>query len=207
MRKRVGPGSLLRGKVAAMLVVAAVVLAFGWVLLAGFTAVSVGGAGTLLLVGAGILALNWQQPARRTVPRATQVKASAFTSALNELHGLTPDEFQRVVGRLYEKNGYLVAPGEGADRHRYDLTVTKNRQRAIVLCRQTGAHGVVERQVVRELYEAMLYHEARKGFLVTNGAFSAPAIAWAQDKSIQLVDGTELVGWLRQVQTHNVSPS
>ena len=58
----------------------------------------------------------------------------------------------------------------------------------------------------RELYEAMLYEEARRGYLVTTGNFSPPAIEWARLRSIQLVSGAELATWVTEAQPNNVSP-
>jgi restriction system protein len=52
--------------------------------------------------------------------------------------------------------------------------------------------------VVRELYGVMAARKASGGYVVTSGRFTKDAIQFAQGRNIELIDGDQLHGLLRE---------
>jgi restriction system protein len=50
----------------------------------------------------------------------------------------------------------------------------------------------VGERFVRDLYGTMRHEDADRAYLVTTGHFTAPALAWAKGKPIELWDGSDL---------------
>ncbi len=207
MRKRAGLVSRLGWRVALGAVAWVALFVIGWAWYTGTLPPEWGGGAAAAVVAVVMLVLGWSR--RRVAPANAIAVAQPLRLPIREpspeIHHLSPDAFRRAVWTLFEHDGYRVEPGPVGGPHRVDLLVSKSRLRAVVLCRLVGPDGVVERHVVRELYEAMLYEEARRGYLLTDGAFSAPAVEWARHKKIELIDGAELASRLQQSQPHNVS--
>jgi len=105
-------------------------------------------------------------------------------------------EFERLVGAAYKRRGYKVSMrgGPGADGG-VDLVLRMNGKVIPVQCKRwrSGAVGV---ELVRELYGAMAGMQAHGAIFVTTGSFTPPAIDFARDKPIELVDGRGLVALL-----------
>lgn len=53
---------------------------------------------------------------------------------------------------------------------------------------------------MRDLFGVVQAEGAQKGILICSGVFTEPAKAWAQQKPIQLIDGTGLLHLLGNVQ-------
>nr|WP_275261112.1 DUF2034 domain-containing protein [Nitrosococcus halophilus] len=72
----------------------------------------------------------------------------------------------------------------------------------LVQCKQwkTRQVGVAK---VRELYGLVAGENATRGILVTCGQFTPDARAFAKGKSLELVDGTALLGRVSKVQKHS----
>jgi len=114
---------------------------------------------------------------------------------LSELHEMDPHQFEVFVGSVFRELGYEVSATPVTGDQGVDLFVKKDGRRSIVQVKRYA--GTVGQPVVRDLYGAMLHHMADSAFLVTTGHFSARAEAWASNKAIELVDGMELLQWLR----------
>lgn len=184
-------------------VAAAIGIVLAVAALSGGSALAAGGAGGVCLLG--VLAVAAGGRTERRQGRATAIVARPITFGAPAVgfQGMSHTQFQRLVCQLFEKEGYLVQAPADPGPHGVDLIVSRpGERRAVVLCRQARAQEPVQRQIVRELYESMLYEEATGGYLVTNGGFSAPAAEWAaRNASLHLIDGVELALRLRQAQT------
>ncbi len=109
---------------------------------------------------------------------------------------LSPSEFEQFVGWLYQKKRYRVKlMGKSGDQG-IDLTLRKWGRKTVVQVKRYS--GTVGQPVVRDLYGAMIHSGAREAHLVTTGAFSKQAEAWAAGKPIVLVDGSDMIAWVNR---------
>jgi restriction system protein len=117
---------------------------------------------------------------------------------------MTWKEFELLVGEGFRRQGYQVAEtgGGGADGG-VDLVLTRPRlngsEKFLVQCKQWRALKVGV-EVVRELYGVMAARGATGGFVVTSGRFTNEAIQFANGRNVTLVDGPQLLGFIRQAR-------
>jgi len=125
-------------------------------------------------------------------------KEEKYLRSLNNLQALSeldPIEFEKIVGKLYQANGYKVYMTKKSKDEGIDLYLEKSNKRIVIQCKHHPERNIGVR-IVRELHGAMIDKGASKAILVTSGYFSQPAKNYAKGKPIQLIDGQELVEML-----------
>lgn len=132
-------------------------------------------------------------------------RKSLFRNAVNSESGsavreMSWREFEMLVGELFRRRGYAVAEndGSGADGG-VDLKLRKGTEIFLVQCKHWRAYKVSV-NIVRELYGVMAAEGAAGGFVVTSGVFTSDAKAFASDKNVELIDGSQLSALLRETQ-------
>src|SRR3990172_6650307 len=109
---------------------------------------------------------------------------------LEDLQNLSPNAFEQLVKKVFDGLGYeATVTGRSGDGG-VDLVLEKGDERSIVQAKRYK--GQVGQSVLREFYGTVVHEKAQRGYLVTTGAFSLPAQAWAQGKNLVLVDGADL---------------
>jgi rubredoxin len=126
---------------------------------------------------------------------------SGRAGTLEKLRTIDPIEFEKFVGDLFEKMGYIVKTTPKTGDEGVDLFIHKNNHLAVVQCKRY--RGNVGQPQLRDLFGAMLHNKASEAFLVTTGVISLPAQSWATGKPIHLVDGKMLLDWIEEL---NLSP-
>lgn len=144
----------------------------------------------LCTLGALISALR-RRKRKGLVESVTQSKAA------NALDGMSWRDFELLVGEGFRREGYTVTEtgGGGADGG-VDLVLGKGGEKFLVQCKQWKAFKVGV-SVVRELYGVMAASGAAGGFVVTSGAFTEEAAAFAKGRNIRLVNGPALLQLVR----------
>ena len=115
---------------------------------------------------------------------------------LTALREMSWDEFSRLVTDAYRREGYTVAPADGAG---HDFKLTNNGRLTLLQCRRWKV-SQVGAGPVRELAAAVDRNEAYNGICIGGNAFSAPALELAKQEPIKLVAGLELAQLVRSVQ-------
>lgn len=130
--------------------------------------------------------------------RESLVTSAAQSKSADALNGMSWQEFEMLVGEAFRLQGYTVTEtgGAGADGG-VDLVLRKGNEKFLVQCKQWKAYKVGV-DVVRELYGVMAAEGAAGGFVITSGAFTADAKAFAEGRNVRLVDGPRLFGLLQE---------
>ena len=119
----------------------------------------------------------------------TRVAADPTSSEVSKLNWA---EFEGLVAEAFRQKGYRVVErgGAGPDGG-VDLELYLGKDKYLVQCKhwRTYQVGVA---VVRELYGVMAAEGAVRGFVVASGDFTADAEAFAEGRSIKLVDARTL---------------
>lgn len=178
--------------------------AFGWLLMAGvFSDIGT----TLIAAMMGIFGIGflygWLIHGWGLTPATVDVTADVKVAEaryfqrieqLDQIKALDPIAFERFVGSLFERMGYIVQTTAVSGDEGVDLSLRRENKTAIVQCK--CYEGAVGQPIVRDLYGAMVHNRADEAYLVTTGAISLPAQQWAAGKPIHLVDGNTLVEWV-----------
>jgi restriction system protein len=132
--------------------------------------------------------------------RAALVGAVTQSQSASALNAMSWREFELLVGEAFRLQGYNVIEqgGAGADGG-VDLVLRRGTETHLVQCKQWKAYKVGV-DVVRELYGVMAANGAAGGFVITSGAFTPDAQAFADGRNVKLVDGPKLFGMIQQAK-------
>ena len=112
------------------------------------------------------------------------------TVTIEQLLALSPDDFERLVAKVFNKAGYQVKVTGRSGDGGVDIEIKRNSRVGIVQCKRY--EGRVEIEKVRELFGTMVHKKVDIAFLVTSGHFSEGARQFIRDKPINLIDGQTL---------------
>lgn len=120
---------------------------------------------------------------------------------LQSLRELPWKRFEDLLGEAYRRQGYDVKEmlGGGADGG-VDLVLSRKGAVTIVQCKRWKGKPVPV-QTVRELYGVLHDRRASAAKLVATTNFTSDAIAFAENKPIELVDADSLLRLIHDVQT------
>ena len=120
---------------------------------------------------------------------------------LQSLRELPWKRFEDLLGQVYRRQGYDVKEtlGGGADGG-VDLVLMREGTVTIVQCKRWKGKPVPV-QTVRELYGVLHDRGASAAKLVATTSFTPGAIAFAENKPIELVDANSLLRLIHGVQT------
>jgi restriction system protein len=119
---------------------------------------------------------------------------------LDQLRKTSWKDFENLVAEAYRRQGYHVeySLSRGADGG-VDITLHQDGQKRLVQCKQWKSASVGA-SVIRELFGLLTAEKAQEAIIVTTGDFTSEARAFAADKPITLVDGSQLLALIRSVQ-------
>ncbi len=126
---------------------------------------------------------------RRRHARTLHDQVREGTTALPDISWVS---FERLVAEYFRRRGFAVEQGGGAQPDGgVDLTLRRGGDTYLVQCKHWRARRVGV-TTVRELYGVMAARGAAGAYVVTSGAFTADAEAFAVGREIQLVDAAHL---------------
>lgn len=124
----------------------------------------------------------------------TAIQTDNATQALNSL---TWQEFERLVGEAYRRQGFAVKEtGRGGPDGGVDLELRRDGELHLVQCKQWRAQRVGV-DVVRQLYGVMAAQGAASGIVVSAGRFTDEAQRFAEGRNIRLQTGQALHAMVR----------
>ena len=122
-------------------------------------------------------------------------KDRANSSQSNDIESQSWHSFEDRMCALVQSMGFSaettkITGDGGIDIIAYNHEpLTKGKY--VIQCKMQSAS--VGAPIVRELYGAMMSEHANKGILMTTSKFTLPAINFARDKPLELIDGEQLV--------------
>jgi restriction system protein len=113
------------------------------------------------------------------------------TKSIAEIRGLTWRQFETFIGEYFRRQGYLVVETPEGPDNGIDLVLRKDGEKTYVQCKHWKANHVgVEK--IRELLGSMTAGGAQNGIFVVSGNYTRPAVSFARECGIRLIDGAEL---------------
>lgn len=123
---------------------------------------------------------------------------------VNDINSLSGIEFENLCKNLIENMGFSVETTKASGDGGIDLIAYNHEPvlsgKYIIQCKRYS--GSVGEPIIRDLYGVITSERANKGILMTTGYFTKSAIAFAEDKPIELIDGEQLDVLLKR---HSVS--
>lgn len=118
---------------------------------------------------------------------------------LFDLKRLTWREFEEFVGHFFEKMGYRAEVTGGLNDEGIDLVVYKDGKAHFVQCKKYSERQVTL-SMMRDFYGAMAAKGSReKGFFITTGDVTLEAGKFAEENSIEVINGSRLMDYLNTI--------
>jgi restriction system protein len=126
--------------------------------------------------------------------------------SIDTVRSLNWKEFEELIGEAYRRQGFTVYENSntGPDGG-IDLRLKKDGDLVVVQCKQ-WRNIKVGVDKVRELYGVQIAERANRSILITSGYFTQEAKNFASNKSIDLVDGSHLLEFIKNVQFGQSGP-
>ncbi len=139
----------------------------------------------------------------------TSEQSYGSADSADSVDGLSGIEFENVCQRLVEKMGFSTQTTKASGDGGIDL-VAYNYQpllsgKYIIQCKRYA--GSVGEPIIRDLFGVVMAERANKGILMTTGHFTKSALAFAEGKPIELIDGIKMKELLRQYNLSSGNPS
>lgn len=117
-----------------------------------------------------------------------------------DINSLSGEEFELICQKLVENMGFETETTKASGDGGIDL-IAYNHQpllsgKYLIQCKRYS--GSVGEPIIRDLYGVVMSERANKGILMTTGYFTKSAIAFAEGKPIELIDGERLSDLLQQ---------
>ena len=120
---------------------------------------------------------------------------------LETLRALSWQDFERLVGEAYRRQGYVVEEVGGSEPDGgIDLLLHRQSRKTVVQCKRWKS-AQVGVSLIREFYGVTVAEGAERGIFVTTGTYTADALAFARGKPLELVDGEALTKLVQGLQS------
>ena len=121
-----------------------------------------------------------------------------FKVTEKEIHGMTGEEFEDLIGDFYKLHNYEVFSTPKTNDYGADLIL---KSPSGVICvqtkRQTSNVGI---KAVQEVYASMAKYGGVSGVVITTAGFSAQCLELAKHCGIRLINGSELWKYITDIQ-------
>lgn len=107
----------------------------------------------------------------------------------NPVHSLQAEEFELLVARIYQLQGYRVSmPAALSGGNGGDFTLLRKSERLLVQCKKFSADYKVPVERVRELHEAAIAAGVTRGMYVASCGFTWDARNFAKSKGVTVIN-------------------
>jgi HJR/Mrr/RecB family endonuclease len=121
-----------------------------------------------------------------------QIEKLNAQNKLEELKKMHPFEFERFIKEVYELMGYTAKLTSKTGDGGKDVILKKDGETMLVECKRYNSPKVT-RPDIQKFHSALIDMNAKKGFYITTGEFTKPAIEYAKDKAIKVINGEDLI--------------
>lgn len=125
--------------------------------------------------------------AKSYTQRQSQSELRKNLASIDNLINISPIEFEKWVREnVFEKEGWVVEETKNTGDGGVDLVLYKGDEKSIAQCKRF--RGTVGEPMIRDFYGAMFHEGVSRGFFITTGLYSIPALKFSEDKPIEMID-------------------
>jgi TPR repeat protein/HJR/Mrr/RecB family endonuclease len=119
--------------------------------------------------------------------------AKSLVPNIEELRGLSWQQFEDEVARMFERMGFTVEQTPYVNDLGRDAILRKDGKKYLLECKKYAEGNVSGRPDLQKFHSAMITDVAVSGFFVTAGGFTKEAIEFAAKVRMELIDQDKLV--------------
>lgn len=125
------------------------------------------------------------------------------TKTVNDLYrefASNPHGFEEYIAKIYSYMGYQTEVTKGSNDGGKDIVMTKDGAKYVVEVKLYGNYDKIGREKIQKLHSAQIVEGADYAIFVTTSSFTDPAIEYARNVGMTLVDSVELVKMINSIQ-------
>jgi len=117
-----------------------------------------------------------------------------------DLHKMSWEEFENLIGTLYEKRGYKTNVTQKTDDMGVDVWAKKGGECVAIQVKQFSDQNAVGRETLQKLTSTIAKDDADKAIVITSGGFARTAEQYARDfgSKLEVIDGQKLIQMLSE---------
>lgn len=123
-------------------------------------------------------------------------------TSIESLQALSPTEFEDFVKMLLTNMGFSATTTSATGDGGIDIIAVNEQPifggKYVIQCKRYAVGNNVGEPTIRDLFGVMHAENANKGILITTSDFSKQAVAFAQNKAIELINGLALLSLLNK---------
>ena len=139
--------------------------------------------------------------------RSEEIKSSVLSNKplisninIRHIDSLDGVQFEKVLGKLFEKMGYEVSFTKVTGDQGADLLLSKAGEKKIIQAKRYN--HTVSNSAIQEAVAAKAFYRYDMAAVATNNYFTAGAIELAKSNGVELIDRTTLKEWLKIYPIH-----
>ena len=154
---------------------------------------------------------EWRDAMKTALLHQNQDILNPVTSQINRLQGNTLwkkedlhkvdwEEFEHLIGLLYEDLGYDAEVTQGTSDMGIDVWAKKDDERVAIQVKQFSDGNTVGRETLQKLTSTIAKGDAERAVVITSGDFARTAEQYAKDfgSKLEIIDGEELIKMLSE---------
>lgn len=134
---------------------------------------------------------------KKDVDKDKENENDMILTTIEALQSLEPTEFENLVSTLLVQMGFNVSTTKASGDGGIDIVAINEQPivggQYIVQCKRYATGNNVGEPAIRDLFGVMHSENANKGILITTSDFTRQAILFAEDKAIELINGSKLL--------------
>jgi HJR/Mrr/RecB family endonuclease len=119
-----------------------------------------------------------------------------------DLDNLSWEEFESIVGILFEERGFDTETTRGTQDLGVDVWAESEDERLAIQAKHYAAGNTVGRETLQKLTSTLAKGDADRAIIVTSSSFADTAVRYADDfgAGLELIDGNELLRELSELE-------
>jgi ribonuclease HI len=125
--------------------------------------------------------------------------------SVDELRAISSTQFEDEIARMFTRLGYEVKQTSYSNDGGRDAIMMKDGNKYLVECKRYAKGGLSGRPALQKFHSAIMTDNATSGFFVTTGGFSDPAVKFATENKIELIDAAALVRLMLESRSNSAA--
>lgn len=140
---------------------------------------------------------------KKDVQKKKELELLQRTKTVNDLYrefASNPHGFEEYIAKIYSYMGYQTEVTKGSNDGGKDIIMTKDGAKYVVEVKLYGNYDKIGREKIQKLHSAQIVEGADYAIFVTTSSFTEPAIEYANNVGMTLVDSLQLTKMIHSIQ-------
>lgn len=139
------------------------------------------------------------------ISRKRKYNEKVKKSKIKDVDSMTGIQFEYFLKLIYTQQGYKVQTTKVTGDYGADLVMTNGDKKIVVQAKRYNKRVGIK--AIQEVVSSIAYYKANEGWAVTNNEFTDAAIKLAKSNGIKIIERTELINMISQLDSKETAAS